>query len=68
MYFDNSAQREQGEEWARLVDPSSGAAYWYNNFTGESVWAEDDPDSNLVDKSDSGFGNEEEAAVETEED
>ena len=36
MYFDSAAQRDQ-EEWARMIDPDSGAAYWYNNFT-PSQW------------------------------
>jgi hypothetical protein len=53
MYFDSAAQRDE-EEWARMIDPDSGAAYWYNNFTGESVWAEDAPQS-----VDAGFRDEE---------
>ena len=25
----------------RLIDPETQRAYWYNNYTGESVWVED---------------------------
>lgn len=28
-------------EWSSGVDPGSGAAYWYNEVTGESRWADE---------------------------
>ena len=33
--------RTHDEEWERLIDENSGAAYWFNNQTGESVWVEE---------------------------
>ena len=33
--------RTHDDEWERLIDADSGAAYWFNNQTGESVWVEE---------------------------
>ena len=35
------ASHYEKEEWERLIDPETQRAYWYNNYTGESVWVED---------------------------
>ena len=39
--FDPSAPTESADEWTEHVDEETGASYFYNTITGESIWASD---------------------------
>ncbi|EQC41630.1 hypothetical protein SDRG_01588 [Saprolegnia diclina VS20] len=38
-YYDDGAAASGGDGWAQYVDEASGAAYYYNHYTGERYWA-----------------------------
>ena len=35
------ASQYDANEWDRLIDQETQKPYWYNNYTGESIWVED---------------------------
>ncbi|KDO34624.1 hypothetical protein SPRG_00687 [Saprolegnia parasitica CBS 223.65] len=38
-YYDDGAAASGSDGWAQYVDEASGAAYYYNHYTGERYWA-----------------------------
>ena len=38
-------------EWDRLIDPETQKAYWYNNYTGESIWVDENENAVNDDRS-----------------